>query len=301
MHPAKQQCIMSELYLSQVNWGIHLTWRGGESEEIQTDGIGRGGGKDPSYCDLFWHQPSLVYISLSPRVKFLHTVNHADKVGCSCDAENVSFLLFFTPHSFCQIKTDMAAQGKVRCKLTETWATNHQWQVLRRVVVFEVIVCYLREREEAGMEREREREESDEGEKEKQGQWVEIQQGQEKEMTECWACSLWAHWTNMHAANCTVHGAQGQDYPICKTYYKATAVISPIWVMLINCVVTVITDDGWPHMSLIISWHRKTQFLQGTSANQDGGGETKIFTCTQEYTNLSAVVVLTQKVPVTPP
>lgn len=102
-------------------------------------------------------------------------------------------------------------------------------------------------------------------------------------MTECWACSLWAHWTNMHAANCTVHGAQGQDYPICKTYDKAKAVMSPIWVMLINCVVTVITDDGWPHMSLISSWHRKTHLLQGMSANQDGG-ETKIFTCVQEYT-----------------
>lgn len=109
--------------------------------EIQTHGLGRG--KEPSHSDLFWHQPSLVYISLSPCVKILHTVNHADKVGCSCDAENVSF--FHLPPAFCQIKTDMAAQGKVRRKLTETWATNHKWQVLRRVVVLEVIVCYLRE------------------------------------------------------------------------------------------------------------------------------------------------------------
>lgn len=141
MHPAKQQCIMSELYLSQVNWGIPLTWSGGKSEEIQTDGRGKGG-KDPSNCDLFWHQPSLIYIPLSPCVKFLHTLNHADKVGCSCDAENISFI--FLPRSFCQIKTDMAAKRKVRFKLTETWATNHQWQVLRRVVIFEVIACYSR-------------------------------------------------------------------------------------------------------------------------------------------------------------
>lgn len=66
------------------------------------------------------------------------------------------------------------------------------------------------------------------------------------------------------------------------------------------CVVTVITDDGWPHMSLISSWHRKTQFLQGTSANQDGGKQ-RYSHAFRNTPNLSAVVVLTQKVPVTPP
>lgn len=38
---------------------------------------------------------------------------------------------------------DVAAQAKVRCKLTETWATNHRWQVLRRVGIFVVIAFHL--------------------------------------------------------------------------------------------------------------------------------------------------------------
>lgn len=183
------------------------------------NGWEREGGKDPSYCDLFWHQPSLVYISLSPCVRFLHTVNHADKVGCSCDAENASP----PPPSFCQIKTDMAAQGKVRYKLTETWATNHKWQVLRRVVIFVVIVRYLREGEEDWTQGWGERGRGKRRQQEKKRKTVSVKKteaGKESGnrifiMLVCWACSPGPHWTNMHATNCTVHGAQGQDYLTC--------------------------------------------------------------------------------------
>lgn len=119
---------------SQLRYSLKMTRRGVRRDP---NGCEREGEKDLFYNDLFWHQPSLIYISLSPSVRFLRTINHADKVGCSCDAENVPPL--------CQIKTDMAAQGKVQYKLTETCATNRQWQVLRRVVIFVVIACYLRE------------------------------------------------------------------------------------------------------------------------------------------------------------
>lgn len=72
------------------------------------------GGDNLSCCDLFWHQSSLFYSSLSLSIRFLHIINQADKVGCSCDTRSASVL-----PPFCERKTDMATREKVWHKFTE--------------------------------------------------------------------------------------------------------------------------------------------------------------------------------------
>ena len=185
------------------------------------------------------------------------------------------------PHPFCQIKTDMAARGKVRRKLTETWATNRQWQVLRGVVIFEVIVCYLREGEEEDLRQGW----RDGGRKTTRVKKKKQRQGKGKSHLRGW----------QHAE----HAAQGHTEPTCmqptalyieprgqisthvRAHYKATPVMSPMWVTLINLVyvVAAITDGDQPHMSLIshvgakdtcgdsIRWHWSTH-----QRNQHQGG-----------------------------
>ena len=169
--------------------------------------------------------------------------------------------LFLPPFCFCQIKTDTAARGNVRYKLTEVWATNRQRQVLRRIVILVVIVCYLKERER-GRGRGRRNEcmgakrrgmgegRKEHSEKKERGNHILV-------MTACWACSPGAHWSNMHAANCTAHGTRSPPPPsnMLQPITRATPVIPPIWVMLIN-----------------LAWLQASQIIAGATQEPD-------FTC----------------------
>lgn len=106
--------------------------------------------------------------------------------------------------------------------------------------------------------------------------------------TECWVGNPYAHWSNMHAANCCTWRCWGGIPHMKGRHITRQWLWYHQWVMLIICVVTVITDGVGPHTGLISHvWQHYRPLLFPQSE--------------QAITNLSAVIVLAEEVPVSCP